>query len=195
MTQLSFLFSTGLVLLAVVGGESRRSGLLESAKSEVAREPSAEVIAFHQADKATPAGESKATVEHLKTLQGKWLCEASEESGKVIDKKVVKGQDQRLNIRGSTFLMTRLYAEKIGAYSGKFEIDAETGHFDFVGKGPTGKPVKWIGIYELERDSLKLCFRYQVEGKVVRPSKFQSDDGQPNTCVFHTYKRERAVVN
>ncbi len=156
--------------------------------------PAGEAFAFHQADKGAPAGVDEATTLDLKTMQGKWLCEASEESGKVIDKKVVKGQDQRLSIRGGNFMMTRLYAEKIGAYSGKFEIDATTGHFDFVGKGPTGKPVKWVGIYELDRDNLKLCFRYQVEGKVTRPTTFKSDDGQPNVCVFHTYKRERITV-
>ena len=54
--------------------------------------------------------------------------------------------------------------------------------------------MKWVGIYELDRDNLKLCFRDQVEGKVTRPSTFKSDDGQPNVCVFHTYKRERVTV-
>ena len=140
------------------------------------------------------AAVNDATTSDVKTMQGKWLCEASEESGKLIDKKVLKGQDQRLSIRGGNFTMTRLYAEKIGAYAGKFEIDKKTGFFDFVGKGPTGKPVQWVGIYELDRDSLKLCYRYQVEGKVTRPTAFKSDDGEPNICVFHTYKRERVTV-
>ena len=194
MTQLSLTLSVSLLLLTVVRAETPRFSLFEMFQARVTHTPASEALAFHQADKNAAAGVSEATTLDLKTMQGKWLCEASEESGKVIDKKVVNGQDQRLSIRGSNFMMTRLYAEKIGAYSGKFEIDAMTGHFDFIGKEPTGKPVKWVGIYELERDSLKLCFRYQVEGKITRPMTFKSDDGQPNTCVFHTYKRDRVTV-
>ena len=191
MTQLSLTLSVSLILLTVVRAETPRFSPLEVFQTRVTHTPASEALAFHQADKDAVVGVNEATTLDLKTMQGKWLCE---ESGKVIDKKVVKGQDQRLSIRGGNFMMTRLYAEKIGAYSGKFEIDAMTGHFDFIGKGPTGKPVQWIGIYELERDSLKLCFRYQVEGKVTRPTTFKSDDGQPNVCVFHTYKRERVTV-
>ena len=194
MTQPSLTLSVSLILLTVVRAETPRFSPSEVLQTRVIHAPATEALAFHQADKDAPAGVNEATALDLKTMQGKWLCEASEESGKVIDKKVVKGQDQRLSIRAGNFMMTRLYAEKIGAYSGKFEIDATTGHFDFVGKGPTGKPVKWVGIYELDRDNLKLCFRYQVEGKVTRPTTFKSDDGQPNVCVFHTYKRERVTV-
>ena len=194
MTQLSLTLSASLILVAVVRAETPRSSPREALRTSVMHAPAGEAFAFHQADKDAPARDDEATALDLKTMQGKWLCEGSEESGKVIDKKVVKGQDQRLSIRAGNFMMTRLYAERIGAYSGKFEIDATTGHFDFVGKGPTGKPVKWVGIYELDRDNLKLCFRYQVEGKVTRPTTFKSDDGQPNVCVFHTYKRERVTV-
>ncbi len=194
MVQLSLTLSVSLIFLTVLRVETPRCSPPEMLQKRVTRALETELLAFHQADKDAPAGVGEATTLDLKTMQGKWLCEASEESGKVIDKKVVKGQDQRLSIRGGNFMMTRLYAEKIGAYSGKFEIDATTGHFDFVGKGPTGKLVKWVGIYELDRDSLKLCYRYQVEGKVTRPTTFKSDDGQPNVCVFHTYKRERVMV-
>jgi uncharacterized protein (TIGR03067 family) len=150
-------------------------------------------------EKSAPDSEAtrkldEATAQDLKTMQGKWLCEYSEESGKVVDKKTLKGQEQRMNIRGNNLMMIRLYAEKTGAYSGKFTLDKTSGHFDFEGKGPTGKPVKWVGIYELDRDMLKVCYRYQEEGKVSRPSEFKSDAGKPNICVNYIYKRERIMV-
>ncbi len=203
MTRLSVKLSVVWLLLAVARGAVPRTARLEAFPLEQAHWQLGAAVALQTGDKETNGkgggkadakGNDAATTLDLKAIQGKWLCETSEESGKAIDRKVVKGQDQRLSIRGDKFTMMRLYAEKTGAYSGKFEIDAATGHFDFVGKSPTGKPVKWVGIYELERDSLKLCYRYQVEGKVTRPSAFKSDDGQPNICVFHTYKRDKSVV-
>ena len=199
MTRLSVKLIVVCLLLAVARGAVSRTSQLEASPLEQAQWQLGAAVVIQTGDKesggkADANDSDAATTLDMKAIQGKWLCETSEESGKAIDRKIVKGQDQRLSIRGDKFTMMRLYAEKTGAYSGKFEIDAATGHFDFVGKGPTGKPVQWIGIYELKRDSLKLCFRYQVEGKVTRPTDFKSDDGQPNSCVFHTYRREKAVV-
>ena len=56
-------------------------------QKRVTRALETELLAFHQADKDAPAGVGEATTLDLKTMQGKWLCEASEESGKVSTRK------------------------------------------------------------------------------------------------------------
>lgn len=137
-----------------------------------------------------PKGDDEANAKVMKTLQGEWKCIAMEEIGKTLDKKVVKEQDRRVTIKGHSYTMKRTEKGARHALIGKFEIDASTGYFDFIGKEQDGRAQEFVGIYELDGDTLKLCYRYKRDEDCIRPEKFEADDGQPNICVFYTYKRD-----
>lgn len=137
-----------------------------------------------------PEGDEEATAKAMKALQGEWVCVTAEEIGKVQDKKTVKQENRRVTIKGHTFTMTRTKNRTFGQYTGKFEINSSKGHFDFIGKGPNGAVNEWIGIYELDGDTLKVCYRYKMNDDCTRPEKFKADDAQSNICVFYTYKRD-----
>lgn len=140
-----------------------------------------------------PEGDDEATAKAMKSFQGEWKCIAGEENGKAQDKSTVKKQNRRVTVKGSSLTVERTGAgDKFGSYVGKFEIDASNGHFDWVGKGPGGNLVEWIGIYELNEDTLKLCFVYQKDGKAKRPKEFKSmPPAEPGMAhVFFTFKRD-----
>ncbi|MFM9961538.1 MAG: TIGR03067 domain-containing protein [Planctomycetaceae bacterium] len=133
--------------------------------------------------------DEEVTANKVKAMQGNWLCIAEEEVGQTLDATAVKERDRRLTIKGNNFTSIRTIANKRGSYDGKFEVSASNANFEFVGKGPGGGLVEWIGIYELDGDTLKLSFRYKKNDNVMRPTKFKTDGDRPNLSVFHTFKR------
>lgn len=119
-------------------------------------------------------GDASSTAEEVKKMEGDWVCVASEENGVQLEKDRVKRQNRRLKIKGNTLKMERLIAKQFGTYEGKFEIDPSTNSFDWIGKGPGGNYVEWIGIYELGDDYLKLRFAYQKDGISKRPTSLKT---------------------
>ena len=66
--------------------------------------------------------------------------------------------------------MKRTSGDKRGTYDGKFEIDASNGYFDFVGKGPNGEYSEWVGLYELDEDTVSFSYKLSTKDeKAVRP--------------------------
>lgn len=125
----------------------------------------------------------------LSKLQGAWVCVASEELGRFHSREIVKRQNRRMKIDGSKISIERVSVNRLGKYSGTINISDKNG-FDFTGKSSNGKDVEWIGIYELKGDILKLCYRYNNDGKAKRPTRFKTDSMKPNICVFYTFKKE-----
>lgn len=132
-------------------------------------------------------GDDEATAKAMKALQGEWKCVAMEEIGKTLDKKAVKEQDRRVTIKGNSYNMMRTQNGMRGGHVGKFEIDASNGYFEFIGKGGE----EWIGIYELNGDTFKVCYRYKRNDDCVRPTEFKTDKDQPSISVFYTFKRDK----
>ena len=126
----------------------------------------------------------------LEKMKGTWLCIASEEVGNVRDRETVKRQNRRMKIDGTKFSVERVVRNSIGTYAGTIKIDSEKHSFDFTGKTPGGSDVEWIGIYELKDNMLKLCFRYNNDGKAKRPTSFKTDSSKPNIGVSYTFKKE-----
>lgn len=135
--------------------------------------------------------DAEATAEKLKAMQGTWICISSEEGGTKFDATAVKEQNRQLVISGNNYALSRTYAKTRGTFEGKFEIDAKTRHFDFAGKAPGGKHVETTGIFEVNGDTLKLCYRHNVSGNAQRTDEFKSDGNQPDTSVFFVFKRAK----
>ena len=127
------------------------------------------------------------TAKAKQTIQGEWLCTAEEANGQTITNAGIQQRNRRIKISGTSLTMQRTM-EKYGTYVGTFEIDAATGQFNWSGKGPAGQPVQWLGIYQLDGDTLKLCYRYNPDGKAVRPTAFKTY-AATNSNVALTFKR------
>ena len=126
----------------------------------------------------------------LAKMKGTWLCVASEEVGRVKDRETTKRQNRRMKFDGTNFSIERVSGNNLGKYSGTIKINSDKKAFDFSGKKPSGKDVAWIGIYELKGDMLKLCYRYNEDGKAKRPTRFKTDSLKPNICVLYTFNKE-----
>lgn len=134
--------------------------------------------------------DDEAAAKVMKALQGEWKCVLCEQAGEVADKKAIKEQDRRVSIEGNTYSMKRTQGDKRSGYKGKFEINPVNNHFDWIGEGPDGGLVKWTGIYELDGDALKVCYRYNKDGQAVRPTKFKTDSSKKNPSVYYEFKRD-----
>ena len=150
------------------------------------------------ASNAQPPTSSSATKSKLlsqeslmDSLQGQWKCIGTEEIGKVLDEATVTSQNRRIDIKGNNLRMTRLKDGSRATYVGKFEVDSSNQNFDFVGKvqDGDGKLIEWVGICDLDADTLRLCYRYKNNDQLVRPTVFETDISKPNISVFYTYER------
>lgn len=123
----------------------------------------------------------------LTALQGEWKCIGSEENGKS-RASAVEGEKRRLIIERTNLTMET--GGGAGMWEGKFDIDSATGHFDWIGKSGENF-VEWIGIYELDGDTLKLSFIFQRNDQAKRPKEFKSFPPQkPGLAhAFYTFKR------
>ena len=126
----------------------------------------------------------------LKELQGDWEAVGAEFGGKALDKMEVRRLNRFVKIKGNSFREERLNNGKIVGVEGKFEINPKTGAFDFIGKVfDTTKAFEYVGLYDLDGDTLKLCCRANEDGKAKRPKSFKSDDEKPNWSHYYIYKR------
>ena len=130
----------------------------------------------------TPA--ESPTAKAMKAIQGEWMCVGMEEIGIVYDKTTIAQQDRRVTIKGNSYTMIRTKDGKRTSHVGTFVIDASNGHFDFNGTGE-----EWVGSYELDGDTLKVCYRYKRNADCVRPTEFKTDTARPNISVFYVFKR------
>ncbi len=159
-------------------------------KPEIDKRPETVVLANSDAVKPeapfqSNQGDEDATAKTIKLIQGEWACIAMEEIGIKANQATIKQENRRVTITGTSFTMRRVKNGALGTHAGTFEIDASKGHFDFVGQDE-----EWTGIFELNGDILKLCYRYKKNQNCLRPKDFKTDKERPNISVFYTYKRD-----
>ena len=126
----------------------------------------------------TPKENAKKDAE---VLQGKWVATAIEQRGKALPAEDVQVSMLTLVIKGDRFEFYTLTRER----EGKFRLDsAARPHAIDLKRDPDGaeKEASLLGIYELDRDTLRLAVD---EGK--RPTEFRSK-GKDGALVV-TFKR------
>lgn len=131
----------------------------------------------------TGADASSSESEQWKPLQGKWVTTREEINGEVFSTDKVKQTNRRIEFRENSLRMTRRINGAPGEYSGRFQIDPQSGTFDWSGTGPKGLDVQWTGIYEVNGEVLKLAYRY-VKGETARPKSFKTISPGPAEGAF-----------
>lgn len=126
----------------------------------------------------------------MKALQGDWLCVFAEEMGRPFEKAELRKQNRYFTVQGNLLTMWWSSSGKEGTYTGRFEINATTGTFDWIGKDLTGDAAEWIGIFELDGDKLKLCYLHKRDKQAIRPTEFKTNGELRNPGVFYVFKRD-----
>ena len=160
------------------------SGFKEGDKISFAYNPDAEIVTKIE------KGLSEEGKRALKELEGVWKVTAEHEFGKELTKDEMRKRNRHITIKGNSFRTDRVTGDKLGSYVGLIQIDPERKTFDFIGNGPNGKPVEWIGIYKTAGDSLALCYRIKGEGNAPRPTEFKSLSEKPGTIMFECKREE-----
>ena len=125
----------------------------------------------------------------MKTLQGNWICIAEDEgTAGTIDRETVRERNRRVTISQNNFTMRRTLDGKRGTFVGKFDIDAVTGHFNFVGTHANGDASEWIGVYEIKNDTWRVRFTFKTPTEEVRPAAL--DEREKSKSRMYTFKRD-----
>ncbi|MDB5346259.1 MAG: hypothetical protein JWP89_4636 [Schlesneria sp.] len=147
----------------------------------------ATLIAIRQ----SPAKDEVKTAADMKFLQGNWIGIAEEGAqGEVFNDEMVRERDRRVTIARNNFTMTRTLDGKRGSFTGKFDIDAATGQFDFIGKDANGHLSEWIGVYEIKDDTWRVRYNFKTSNKAARPATFDSQEGAKSSSRTYTFKRD-----
>lgn len=119
-----------------------------------------------------------ATKKDLDRIQGEWKPVSVTINGERVNAKVFSAD--RMLIKNKAFV------QKAGGktVAGTFELDASKSppHIDEESPGPEEQPIKSVGIYELDGDTLKVC--YAVAPK-ARPRAFKAEEGSFQALVIY----------
>jgi uncharacterized protein (TIGR03067 family) len=115
-------------------------------------------------------------------LEGTWLPTAAEMSGQAMPEKQRK--QVKLVIQGDAYTVT--VGDVVDRGSAKWNAAATPKTVDIVGTDGPNKGKTLLGIYELDGDTLRVC--YDVGGK-GRPTELKSAKG--STTFLVTYQRQK----
>lgn len=122
-------------------------------------------------------------------LRGEWSSVGEEVDGKAWDEPMVKSTNRRVTIRDNALTMTRTISGNFGTYRGEFQVNESSHTFDFTGKGPNGADVAFRGIYDLDGDTLRLCYKYVKGPQTARPTQFRTDNRAGTSFVLLVLRR------
>jgi uncharacterized protein (TIGR03067 family) len=133
---------------------------------------------------ATQEGKDDLAKQELKKLQGTWTMAGLEKDGEKLPEEKLKEAMWKVKMKGTSFVVT------IGAKTiaeGTFTIDASKNPKRLDAEVTSkGKTEKTIGIYDLDGDTLRVCF--VPEGK-ERPTDFKTKAGSDR--ILETLRREK----
>jgi len=115
-----------------------------------------------------------------KTIKGTWVIVEAELGGQKLPDEGVKGT--KLILTGGKYR----YQNDYGDY--KLYSSEKIKAMDIIGVEGPNKGKRFLAIYELDGDKLKIC--YDLAGK-TRPTKFKTEAGTMQFLV--TYQRERRI--
>jgi uncharacterized protein (TIGR03067 family) len=120
--------------------------------------------------------------EEAKQMEGTWKPTEAELAGKKFPDEVLK--TMKLVVKNDKYTVT--VGKVIDSGTVKLEPSKKPKEIDIVGTDGPNKGKTFLAIYELDKDSLKVC--YDLSGK-ARPTEFKT---KPDTSLFLvTYTREK----
>jgi uncharacterized protein (TIGR03067 family) len=124
-------------------------------------------------------GEDK---DEVKLMEGNWTPTVAELAGKKFPDEVLK--TMKLIVKNDQY--TVKVGEIIDKGTVKLDSTKKPKEIDIVGTDGPNKGKTFLAIYEIDKDSLKVC--YDLSGK-ARPTEFKT---KPDTSLFLvTYSREK----
>lgn len=155
------------------------SGFKEGDKISFAYNPDAEIVTKIEKGMGDDARAD------LKAMQGEWKNVLTEEKGKRLEPGEQRRENRTVFIKGTAFRMERVKGGQFGAHEGTFRLDPENKFFDM--QEPGG--LTYVGIYEVNADTLKLCYRISTKGTPPkeRPTEFKGTG--ENAPLNYEYKR------
>ena len=139
----------------------------------------------------SPGHDGDAVAKVLKELQGVWVAIEMETNEQPVARVDVRRQHRRVTIKGNSYEEDFARDGKVLKVVGKFDINPKTHTFDFIGKGPAGAVLEYVGLYEVQEGKLRLCLRANVDGNAERPKKMGSAAQGKNWTAINVFERDK----
>jgi uncharacterized protein (TIGR03067 family) len=118
----------------------------------------------------------------LQKFEGTWKVAAFEQKGQKADTEAFK--EFKLTIKGDKFTFESPGDKMEGTI--KVDPSKKPKALDVEGKNSSGETIKSAGIYELDKDSMKVCYRLN---STDRPKEFKTGPDSDDFLVI--YQREK----
>jgi uncharacterized protein (TIGR03067 family) len=123
------------------------------------------------------------TKKELEKWQGAWTLVGAQEKGQKASDEDLKKVPVTLNIKDDKF--TIKFGDQMMEGTFKIYPDKKPKAYDAKGTDAEGKTHESIGIYEIDGDTLKVCF---VQADKERPKEFKTEAA--SDASIHTYKKK-----
>jgi uncharacterized protein (TIGR03067 family) len=126
-------------------------------------------------------------------LQGRWYAIAEEADGKALSAADLAKLNKTLVVSGDGFDLERQAGDERRLISGQISLDQTDNpkKFDFSGKA-SNSPYQMYGIYEVSKDTLKLC--YTSDKPSTRPVEFRTTPKSGHRYVVFKRKADKVEV-
>ena len=138
------------------------------------------VVGLFLAAVACKADDAK---KELEKWQGTWTLVGAEEKGQRTSDEDLKKVPVTLTSKDDKF--TIKFGDQMMEGTFKIYPDKKPKAYDAKGTDPEGKTHESIGIYEIDGDTLKVCF---VQADKERPKEFKTEAA--SDAAIHTYKKK-----
>ncbi len=103
-------------------------------------------------------------------LQGRWKCVKEQSLQKEWTPEELAAMDQWLDVNDHQLRITSNAGRAPGAWNGQFHLNPQASpkQFDWEGTFPLGRPHKMLGIYVLEGNRFRLCYRVAPKEKALK---------------------------
>ncbi len=145
------------------------------------------IVRFYPRTERVPPVVSSSPGEDVARMEGRWRCVGGHSQQHDWTTEELRNDNRRLIVAGNRLTMVRTVNGEDEFWEGLIHLNAGVApkQFDCRGIAPSNLPFVMSGVYELEGDRLRLCYRNDRQGRpVARPDWTERDQEGVVTATF-----------
>jgi uncharacterized protein (TIGR03067 family) len=125
----------------------------------------------------------------LLALQGRRIATTTEVRGKTYSPADVRTFAAVSTVEDNAMTMSYVVGGQRRTFKGTFSLDARARSYDWIGSEPDGDKIQVHGIFELNGNQIRYCYREIKPNGSSRPADFRTEDSGRTTLTMLTMQR------